>query len=147
ADIALEVAFLEAWMVAASVVGCQVRLHLEGRSEETAAQGAIGHEADAELADRGEDLRLEIAGPERILRLERRDRMGAVGAPDRLGAGLREAEIAHLPRCDELRHRAYRVLDRHGAVDAMDVVEVDGVDAEAFQARVARLRDVFGPPV
>src|SRR2546429_6050595 len=38
-------------------------------------------------------------------------------------------------RSDQLRHGADGVLDRHGAVDPMQVVEVDVGDLEALQAR------------
>src|SRR2546429_7152113 len=47
-------------------------------------------------------------------------------------------------RSDQLRHGADGVLDRHGAVDPMQVVEVDVGDLEALQARLARLPDPLG---
>ena len=48
----------------------------------------------------------------------------------RLRSRLGQAEVAHLARFHQPRHRAHRVLDRHVRVDAVQVVEVDGVDAE-----------------
>jgi hypothetical protein len=56
-----------------------------------------------------------------------------MGAPDRRGAGLRHAEVAHLALGHELRHRPDRLLDRGRAVDAVQVVEVDVVDPEPPQ--------------
>ena len=68
--------------------------------------------------------------------------MGLVGAPDRLRAGLAQAEVAHLALLDQPRHGADRFLDRHALVDAVDVIEVDHVDAEPLQARLAGDRHV-----
>ena len=39
--------------------------------------------------------------------------------------------------------RAERLLDRHGVVEAMDLIEVDRLDAEPPQAALARLHDVL----
>jgi hypothetical protein len=56
-----------------------------------------------------------------------------VCAPDRLRAGLGQADVAHLAGLDELRHRSHGVLDRGLRVDAVLVVEVDVIDAEALE--------------
>ena len=52
--------------------------------------------------------------------------------------------MAHLAGLDELGHRADGLLDRDGLVDAVLVVEIDVVDAEPLEARVAGLPDVVG---
>ena len=71
--------------------------------------------------------------------------MNGVRAADRLRRRLGKAEVANLPRLDELGHRADRLFDRRVRVDAMLVVEIDRVDAETLQrgvaARRARTRD------
>src|SRR5262249_26575467 len=41
-------------------------------------------------------------------------------------------------------HGADRLLDRHVGVDAMDVIEVDGVDPHALEARLAGDRHIVG---
>ena len=56
---------------------------------------------------------------------------------------LGQAEVAHLPRLDQLGHRADGVLDRRLRIDAVLVVEVDHVHAESLQAGVAALPDVW----
>src|SRR4051794_21010098 len=53
-------------------------------------------------------------------------------------------EIAHLARVHELLHRADGLLDLHRLVDTVLVVEVDHVDAEALQGRVAGGTHVVG---
>ena len=63
--------------------------------------------------------------------------MDGVRAADRLRRRLREPEVRTLPAVDELGHRADRLLDRRVRVDAVLVVEVDVVDAEALQRGVA----------
>jgi alcohol dehydrogenase class IV len=66
-----------------------------------------------------------------------------VGAADRLRRGLRQAEVADLALLHELGHRAHRLLDRHGLVDAVLVVEVDLVHAEALERGLARAAHVL----
>jgi hypothetical protein len=58
--------------------------------------------------------------------------------------GFAEAEEAHLPRPDQLGHRADRLLDRHVRVDAVLVIEVDRLDAEPLEARLAGRADIIG---
>src|SRR5258708_4072783 len=73
--------------------------------------------------------------------------MDLLRAPDRRRSGLRAAEEAHLARLDESRHRPHGVLDRPLGIAPMLIVEVDHVDAEALEARLARLRHVLRPAV
>ena len=64
-----------------------------------------------------------------------------------IGLGLRDPEKADLALGHEARHRAPRLLDRDLRVDAMEVVEVDGVDAEPLERGVAGRANVRGAPV
>ena len=70
--------------------------------------------------------------------------MDGVGATDRRRRGLAEPEVAHLPFLHELGHRADGLLDGDLGVDAVLVVQVDMVDAEACEGGIARLADVLG---
>src|SRR5262245_15214247 len=143
-QILLEVSFLETRVGVAAVARDQVVALGEDAAEESTAKRGIGHEPDLELIERRQDLGLDVAGPERILGLQRAQRMHRVGAADRLGTGLAEAEVAHLALLDETRHGADRVLDRNVGIDAMDVIEVDRVDAEPLEACLAGDRHVLG---
>lgn len=60
-----------------------------------------------------------------------------VGKADGARAGLRAAEVQHLALLDEILEGAGRVLDRHGQVNAVLVVQVDAVALQALE----RLRD------
>src|SRR5688572_2455384 len=73
--------------------------------------------------------------------------MHLVRAPDGLRVGFRKAERAHLTLLDEALHRTDGVLDGRVRVYAMLIVEVDDLDAQALEARLAGLHHVLGPPV
>src|SRR3954453_6503132 len=137
-DVAVEVLALEARVVAAEVVVGEVGRRAEAAREEAAAERGVRDEADPELAHGRQDLGLGIARPQRVLGLQRGDRVNGVGATDRLGRGLRQPEVAHLAGLAELLHRPDRFPNRHRLVDPVLVVEVDVVDPEPFERRVAR---------
>jgi hypothetical protein len=60
-----------------------------------------------------------------------------VGPPDRRRADLAYAEMAHFTLVHEIAHGSDGVLDRHGRIDTMDVIEVDDIGFEALQAALA----------
>src|SRR5205814_2876411 len=137
----------EARLLAPDIVRGDVVDLLDVSGEEAAAERRVGDKADAELAARRQDLVLDVARPQRIFGLQRGDRMDRGGALERLRPGLREAEIAYLAGFDQPRHRAHRLLDRHLRIDAVQVVEVDVVNAELREARLAGGSHVLGPAV
>ena len=61
------------------------------------------------------------------------------GAPQSVGAGFRQADVADLAFLDQLRHGANRFLDRSIRIDAVLVVEVDVLDAQPLQTCFAAL--------
>ena len=62
--------------------------------------GEYGDEPDAQLAAGRQDLGLGVTRPQRVLRLERRDRVDRVRAAQRLGRGLAQPDVAHLALLD-----------------------------------------------
>lgn len=58
-----------------------------------------------------------------------------------------QSEMADLAVLDQLSHGADRVRDRHVGIDAVKVVQVDNVDAQAGQRRLAVAADMVGPTV
>ena len=80
---------------------------------------------------------LDVPLPQRVLGLQRGDRMDGVRAANRRRRRLGQSEVAHLAGLHELGHRADGLLDRRLRVDAVLVVEVDVVDAQALQRGVA----------
>ena len=82
-----------------------VLVHRAG--QEALAERAVGHEADAEFLARLEDaVGLRPARPQRILALQRGDRLHRVRAADGLRAGLGQAEVPDLALGDQLLDRA-----------------------------------------
>src|SRR5208283_2545479 len=73
--------------------------------------------------------------------------MNCAGAFERRGRGFGEAEISNLAHAHELRHRADGFLDRRSRIDTVQIVKIDGVDAEPLEACVASGADVFGASV
>ena len=93
--------------------------------EEALAQRAEGNEADPELLERRQHLLFGPPPPQRVLALDRGDRLDRVRAADRLHSGLGQAEVPDLALLDQILHRSRHVLDRHVRVDAVLVEEVD----------------------
>ena len=146
-EVAGEVFALEAGVVLAPVVFGDVGGGLKASGEESAAEGRVGDEADAELAAGGEDFVFWIAGPEGVFGLEGRDGMDLGGAAEGGGSGFGHAEVADFSGGDELGHGSKGVFNGDVGIDAVLVVEVDVVEVEAFEAGVAGLADVFGAAV
>src|SRR5271168_275880 len=119
----------------------------EGAAQKPAPERAERHESNPEFAQRGNHVVLVVAGPERILRLERGYRMSRMRPADSFHAGLGEAEKTHFTLAHQVRHRANRLLDRHLLIHAMLVIEIDMIDAEALERRVAGGAHVLGPAV
>ena len=57
----------------------------------------------------------------------------ARGAPQRLGAHLRKADMAHIAGLHHVGDGADRLLDRHAGIEPRGPIDVDVVDAEALQ--------------
>ena len=74
--------------------------------------------------------------------MQRRHRLHRVCPPDRLGAGFRQAEVAHLALPDEVLDGAGNVFHRHLGIDPVLVVEVDVIGAKPLQAALDRLADL-----
>src|ERR1700733_74574 len=73
--------------------------------------------------------------------------MRSVRAADGLRARFADAQRAHFALLHELRHGADRILDRHIRIDAVLVIKIDYIDAEALEAFLARLDHEIRPAV
>ena len=113
---------------------CQRGAGVDLAGQEALAERAEGHEADAELFKRRDDLGFGFAGPQRVLALQRGHRLHRVGPTDRVGAGFGQAEVADLALGDEVLHGPGDVLHRHIGIDPVLVVEVDVVGPEPPEA-------------
>src|SRR3954471_756462 len=70
--------------------------------------------------------------------------MDLVRASNRRDRRLRQSDVAHLALADELSQRSNGLLDRRVSVDAMLIVEINGLHAKSLQRCFARLSDVLG---
>src|SRR4051794_2975271 len=112
------------------VAALELRVLRDRAGEEALAEWAERDEADAELLERGEDLLLRLAPPERVLTLQRRHGLDGMRAADVLHARLRHPEVPHLAGLDQLLDGAGDVFDRDVRIDAVLVEQVDPVGAE-----------------
>ncbi len=141
----IEVVAGEAWVARfAKVLSVELRVFGDGAGEEAAAEGRVGDEADAELAADRDDFGFGVALPKGVFGLESGDGVNFVGASDGGGGGFRKAEVFNLASFDELGHGADGVFDRGVGIDAVLVVEIDVIEAEALERSIAGLADVLG---
>ena len=85
----------------------------EAAGEEAAPERRVGDEADAELAAGRQDLRLGVARPQRVLGLQRGDRVRRRGrGGSSPGAASLSPRWRTLPSSTSSRHRADGLLDR-----------------------------------
>src|SRR5271165_706438 len=142
-EVLLKVLTLEPWFVAAEVFRRQVIDRLELSGQESATQRAVGDEPDAQFPHGRQDLGLGLAAPERILRLQRGDRVNHCGSTDRCGCSLRQPEVTHFSSLHQVRHRPDRLLDWRVGIDPVLVVKVDHIDAQSLEAGVTALPDIL----
>src|SRR6185437_390441 len=100
-----------------------------------------------QLAQQRDDTGLEVPLPQRVLALQRRDRVHGVRAADRLLARLGETEEANLPVVHEAGHGSCYVLDRHRGIHAVLVQQVDVVRLQPAQRALDGFADVCRPAV
>ena len=104
-------------------------------ADQPARQHAVGGDRRCPSSRQvGQDLVLDAARDQRVLDLQVGDRDAtACGAADRLGADLRQPDVADVAGLDQLGDRADRLLDRHVRVEPRRAVDVDVVGAEPLQ--------------
>jgi hypothetical protein len=131
----------------ARMVGAEVlvrRADVDRAGEEPRAERRPRHEPDPELAQHRQQLALGVARPQRVLALDRGERMRLVRRQRLLGGHVGHAQVPHLALRDQLAHRADALLDRHARVREVQVPEVERVDAEPAQARLRGLPRALG---
>ena len=136
----------EARTVAAEVVLVELVRRGEAPRQEPAPERRVGDEPMPSSRSVGRISSSTSRVHSEYSRLHGRDRVHGVRAADRLGAGLGEADVADLALLHQFGHRADGLLDRRVGVDAVLVVEVDVVDAQALQRALAAAWTYSGLP-
>src|SRR3546814_5886027 len=88
---------LETRVLSAPVAGGERVVVLDRAGQETAAQGTVGNEADAQLAAGRQDLGLDVACLQRVLALQRRERRHGGRAAQGIGGGFGQAQRSEEP--------------------------------------------------
>ena len=101
----------------------------------------------------GEELHFDPAVDQRVRRLQGLHRRDGLRSPKLSGVEVRHADVAHHPALLQLGERRPALLDLLIGDRPVDLVEVDGLDAEALaaalhlaQQRVAPEAPCLGPP-
>ena len=129
-------------------VGVAGALAGELTGEKAAGQRAPHQQAEALVADQRNRVALDVAAGQRVVGLRALEPLET--APLRHAERLhqlprfevRAADVAHLAGADQVGQGAQRLVDGRLGVGAVNLVEVDAVGAEPFQARLARVDDV-----
>jgi hypothetical protein len=70
-----------------------------------------------------------------------------VRTADRLRAGFGKTEVPHFALLDQLFHRGCHIFDWHVWINAVLIVQVDGLDLEPLEGALGHLSDVLRPTV
>ena len=146
-QIAFEVFALEPRMATPPVILRNGNLRLEPSSEEATSQWAVGNKAYTQLPARFQDFTFGIPGPKRVFSLQCGDWMNFAGAADGCGSGFRQPQESYFALTDQISHGADRVFDGRVGIDAMLIVNVDVLQTEPLEARLACLLHILGPSI
>ena len=116
------------------------------RPAEAFAERVPGEERDALRLARVEHV---LGGQEAAaeLVLHRDDARDGLRATELVERDVREADQPHLPLPAKLLERGDGFLDRHLGVVPVQLIQVDPLELQPSQARVARLPEIFRPAV
>ena len=146
-EILLEMLALEARHGEADVLGRKRGCVAQIAGEKPTRQRAESDERCANLSASVQGRYLGIARPQGIFRLNRTDRVNAMGLAKRIGGDLGEPDGLDLSLFHHLGHRPDAVLDRNALVPAMKVIKVDRIGLQAFEAVLTGLCEDLGPAI
>ncbi len=102
-------------------------------AQQAAGEHAVRRQADAQLPQRRDDRLLRAAREQRVLDLQVADGSHGGGAPDGVGAQLRQPDVPDVTGLAHLLQRADGLLHRDLRVEAARAVDVDVVGLQAPQ--------------
>src|SRR5436189_1088218 len=141
-QIGLAVLFSEARDRFAKIVRLERCLVVDRAGQKTFPKWTERYEPDAEFLERRENLAFGLTPPQGVLALQCRNRLNSVGAADRRGSCLRQAEVLDFALRNEVLDGTSDVFDRHVRVNAMLIEEVDSIGPQPSQRRVSDRTDV-----
>src|SRR4029077_20148950 len=117
-------------------------------AQETAGERTPDHQAEAFALQHRDQLALEVAAGDRVIRLQALEARQAepLGNDERLrdlpGRPVRNADVAHMAVLHHGVERTHRFLERRRWIEAVDLVQVDVIELQALQARLQSGDDV-----
>ena len=130
-------------MVAAAVGLAKIIQAGNGAGEHAPPQRRVGHKAYAQLAAKRQDVRLDKAAPQRILGLQRGNRVHPGRAANGVWPRLGQPQVAHLALLHQPLHSANSVLDRHRRINAVLVIQVDHLHTQPGEAFITCFDHIF----
>ncbi len=124
---------------AAKIRAVELRIRVDLARQKSFAKWAERHEANPKLLQRGHHRLLRLSPEQRVLALERSNRLNRVSAADRLRACFRETEVLHLAFLNQILDRACNIFDGNVQVDTMLIEQIDGIDLQPLQRSALRL--------
>lgn len=137
---------MEAGIVTAEVAVIDVAL-VEGGGEQPTTEWAVGHQPGPVTSGGGHDVGFGLAPQQRPLELHRGHRVHRRGLLELVDGHLGQPEVTDLAGLDQIGHGAHGVSDRDLRVDAVQVVQIDRLDAKPLQRRLAIAAHVLRPSV
>src|SRR5262249_10526388 len=132
-EIVSKIFTLKARMVASEICGGQVVGALDLSAEEAAADGTISDETDSKFSYRRQNSGFNLTLPQRILHLNRAERMNGMGATNGCRGCFGKSDVADFPLSHEIRHRANCIFDGSVRIDAVLIVKIDVIGSEPPQ--------------
>ena len=103
-------------------------------AQQARAHRRVDDHADALALGEGQDLVLDLTCDERVRRLERLDGRGPLDTAELLDAEVGDADVAREPFAAELDECRPALLDLLVGDRPVDLVQVDGVEAQPLEA-------------
>src|SRR6476620_2704687 len=131
----------------ADIAFVELRIAFDFAGEEPSAKRAEWHKPDAQLLKRRNDLCFRLSPPQRILILQRRDRLDSMCPPDGLHSGFRKSKVLHLALLDKVLHSSSNIFNGNFVINPMLIEQIDDIGLQPLKRGLGNFLNVLGPAV